>query len=93
MTGLTFLSPWRLLALFAVLALTITYVIFQRRRSQYAVRFTNLELLSSGGSEAPDVLLQGLGVDVNDLAFWELGLKQLDDMVSDAETLAGQVGL
>ena len=52
-----------------------------------------LELLSSGGSEAPDVLLQGLGVDVNDLAFWELGLKLLDDMVSDAETLAGQVGL
>jgi Ca-activated chloride channel family protein len=53
MTGLTFLSPWRLLALFAVLALTITYVIFQRRRSQYAVRFTNLELLSSVMPKSP----------------------------------------
>ena len=47
MSGFTFLSPWRLLALIAVLALLVTYVVFQRRRSAYAARFTNLELLSS----------------------------------------------
>lgn len=50
-----------------------------------------LELLSSGGSDAPHVLLKKLDVDVNDPAFWSLGLKLLDDMVSEAEQLAGQL--
>jgi len=47
-----------------------------------------LELLSAGGSDAPHVLLGKLGVDVNDPAFWDLGLRLLDDMVSEAERLA-----
>jgi oligoendopeptidase F len=47
-----------------------------------------LELLSAGGSEAPDVLLGKLGMDVNDPAFWELGLRLLGDMVAEAESLA-----
>jgi oligoendopeptidase F len=47
-----------------------------------------LELLSSGGSEAPHVLLAKLGVDVTDPTFWELGLRLLGDMVADAEVLA-----
>jgi oligoendopeptidase F len=50
-----------------------------------------LELLSAGGSDAPHVLLGKLGVDVNDPAFWELGLRLLDDMVSEAEELAHEV--
>jgi oligoendopeptidase F len=50
-----------------------------------------LELLSAGGSDAPHVLLGKLGVDVNDPAFWELGLRLLDDMVSEAEELARRV--
>jgi oligoendopeptidase F len=47
-----------------------------------------LELLSSGGSDAPHVLLAKMGVDVNDPAFWELGLRLLGDMVDEAERLA-----
>lgn len=47
-----------------------------------------LQLLASGGSEAPHVLLARLGMDVNDPAFWELGLKLMDDMVAQAEELA-----
>jgi oligoendopeptidase F len=50
-----------------------------------------LELLSAGGSDAPHILLAKLGVDVNDPRFWELGLRLLDDMVKDAEDLAGRV--
>ncbi len=50
-----------------------------------------LELLSSGGSDAPHVLLGKLGVDVNDPGFWELGLKLLGDMVAEAEQLAAAV--
>jgi oligoendopeptidase F len=50
-----------------------------------------LELLSSGGSDAPHVQLSKLGVDVNDPGFWELGLQLLGDMVSMAETLAARL--
>jgi oligoendopeptidase F len=51
-----------------------------------------LELLASGGSDAPHILLAKLGVDVTDPGFWSLGLKLLDDMVVEAETLAQRVG-
>ncbi len=50
-----------------------------------------LEMLSAGGSAPPHVLLKKLDMDVNDPAFWELGLKLLDDMVVEAEQLAGQL--
>src|SRR5947199_3282696 len=43
-----------------------------------------LELLASGGSEAPDALLARLGVDVTDPGFWELGLKLLGKVVDEA---------
>lgn len=49
-----------------------------------------LDLLASGGSDAPHVLLAKVGVDVNDPAFWELGLRLVGDMVSEAEQLAGK---
>jgi oligoendopeptidase F len=49
-----------------------------------------LELLSAGGSEAPPVLLARLGVDVTDPNFWDLGLRLLGDMVSQAEDLAAR---
>jgi oligoendopeptidase F len=47
-----------------------------------------LDLLAAGGSDAPDRLLAKLGVDVNDPGFWELGLRLLEDMVTEAEQLA-----
>lgn len=53
MNGFTFLSPWRLLLLGLVVALGLVYVLFQRRRAKYAVRFTNLELLESVAPRRP----------------------------------------
>jgi oligoendopeptidase F len=50
-----------------------------------------LELLASGGSDAPHKLLAKMGVDVNDPEFWELGLRLLGDMVSEAERLAERI--
>ncbi len=47
-----------------------------------------LNMLSSGGSEAPPALLAKLGVDIGDSSFWALGLRLLDDMVTEAENLA-----
>jgi oligoendopeptidase F len=49
-----------------------------------------LELLASGGIDAPHALLAKLGVDVTDPAFWELGLRLLGEMVAEAERLAGE---
>jgi oligoendopeptidase F len=69
-----------------VLALVQKY---QQEGPDFVPRY--LQLLSAGGSQAPHVLLEGLGVNVNDPAFWELGLRLLDDMVSQAEGLAKQV--
>lgn len=42
---MTWLSPERLWLLAAIAALVVAYVLLQRRRSRYAVRFTNLKLL------------------------------------------------
>lgn len=48
-----------------------------------------LEMLTAGGSEWPHVLVQPLGVDLTDPGFWDKGLQMLDDMVGEAEELAG----
>ena len=69
-----------------VLALVQKY---KQEGSAFVPRY--LELLSAGGSDAPHVLLSKLGVEVNHPAFWELGLRLLDDMVSEAEGLARRV--
>lgn len=50
---MTFLAPERLLLLLGVAALAGVYVFQQRRRSRYAVRFTNLELLDRVAPEKP----------------------------------------
>ena len=51
-----------------------------------------LELLQAGGSDKPQALLSKLGVDITDPRFWELGLRLLGDMVSEAEELAHKFG-
>ena len=50
-----------------------------------------LDLLGSGGSDAPHRLLARLDVDVTDPGFWELGLRLLGEMVTEAEQLSDQV--
>ena len=42
---MTFLSPWWLLALVPVAVLALTYLLLQRRRQRYAVRFASLPML------------------------------------------------
>jgi Ca-activated chloride channel family protein len=50
---MSFLSPERLLLLAAVLLLAGIYAAVQFRRKQYAVRFTNLDLLATVAPRAP----------------------------------------
>src|SRR5262249_4553630 len=49
----SFEEPWRLLILVAPLALLIAYVIAQRARRKYAVRFTSVDLLASVAPKRP----------------------------------------
>lgn len=48
-----------------------------------------LELLRAGGSASPPELLARVGLDITDPAFWQGGLTLLEEMVSEAEELAG----
>jgi Ca-activated chloride channel family protein len=50
---MTFLAPGRLWLLVGVVALAGVYVVMQRRRRHYAVRFTNLDLLASVAPRRP----------------------------------------
>jgi Ca-activated chloride channel family protein len=53
MGDFSFLAPWRLVLLAVPIALLVAYVVVQRRRSRYAVRFTNMELLDSIAPDRP----------------------------------------
>ena len=50
---MTFLAPGRLFLLVLVVALAAVYVVVQRQRRHYAVRFTNLDLLASVAPRRP----------------------------------------
>jgi Ca-activated chloride channel family protein len=50
---MTFMSPARLLLLLLVAGFAAAYLWAQRRRSAYAVRFTELELLASVAPRSP----------------------------------------
>ena len=50
---MTFLAPLLLLGLLIVPVLIGLYVVVQRRRSRYAVRFTNLDLLANLAPRRP----------------------------------------
>jgi oligoendopeptidase F len=66
----------------------LVLALFQKYRQDGAAFVPRyLELLSSGGCDAPHVLLAKLGVDVTDPGFWDLGLRLLTDMVAEAERL------
>jgi oligoendopeptidase F len=51
-----------------------------------------LELLRAGGSDAPPTLLSRVGLDVRDPSFWDGGLAVLEELVAEAERLAGEAG-
>jgi oligoendopeptidase F len=48
-----------------------------------------LELLRAGGSDTPERLLSRVGLEIGDPGFWDGGLALLEDLVAQAEALAG----
>ncbi len=48
-----------------------------------------VEMLAAGGSDWPHRIMQPLGVDLTDPGFWDRGLAMIEQMVEEAEELAG----
>ena len=63
-----------------------------RRYKEEGARFVPryVQLLESGGSDSPEALLQPLGVDIHDPAFWQKGFDELRALIELAEELAGR---
>ncbi len=60
--------------------------IYEKQGKKFIPKYINL--LSSGGSEAPDELVKKVGVDINDPDFWNGGLNLIRNMVDNAFELA-----
>jgi oligoendopeptidase F len=60
---------------------------YDREGDAFVPRY--LDLLRAGGSDTPERLLEGMDLDIADPAFWDGGLAILEEMVAEAEELAG----
>jgi oligoendopeptidase F len=72
---------------FGQLLVMSLYRRYKEEGAAFAPRY--LQLLESGGSDSPEVLLQPLGVDFHDPAFWQKGFDEIRSLVERAERLAG----
>lgn len=59
--------------------------------NQFVLRY--LDLLSSGGNEAPHILLSRVGMNITEPEFWQGGMDFLAEMVKDALSLADKIKL
>lgn len=69
------------------------FALFKKYKSSPA-DFTGkyFEILSLGGSRKPEELAALANLDLNQAGFWEAGLKMLEELVSEAESLAEKKG-
>jgi oligoendopeptidase F len=72
-----------------LLALSV-YRQYEERGAEFVPAY--LELLSRGGSAAPEELGRVVGVDLEDPAFWEGGLTIVDELLAAAEQAAKDAG-
>ena len=52
-----------------------------------------LELLSAGGTDTPERLIKRMGLNLNDLDFWDSGLNILSEILDQAKKTADQIEL
>jgi oligoendopeptidase F len=50
-----------------------------------------LDLLRAGGSDTPPALLERVGLDITDPTFWDGGLSLIENLLEQAEGLAGEL--
>ncbi len=72
---------------FGELLVLALYARYQQNSSDFADAY--LDMLAAGGSDWPHKIVEPLGVDLTDPNFWRNGLQMLDDLVTEAEELAG----
>ena len=70
---------------FGELLVLALYVRYLDEGADFAARY--IELLAAGGSDWPHVLVGRMGIDLTDQSFWLLGLKAIQGMIEEAETL------
>ncbi len=71
---------------YGLLLATSVYRRYVEEGPSFAPRY--LELLAAGGSRSPEALAGMVGIDLADPGFWDSGLGLIDDLLSQAETLA-----
>jgi oligoendopeptidase F len=64
------------------------YGVYQGAREGFAERY--LAMLSAGGTKHHSELLAPFGLDARDPGFWHIGLKLIDEMITDLEGLEGK---
>jgi oligoendopeptidase F len=72
-----------------LLALSV-YRQYEQRGAEFVPAY--LELLSRGGSDAPEALGRVVGVDLADAGFWDGGLAIVDEQLGAAERAAKEAG-
>ncbi|MBI3039250.1 M3 family oligoendopeptidase [bacterium] len=71
---------------FGELLVLSLYNLYRKEGRKFVPKFMNL--LSSGGSESPNVLTKRIGLDITKAGFWNNGMQILSEMVEEAEKLA-----
>ena len=66
---------------FGELLVLALYQRYQDDGAAFVPRY--LDLLAAGGSDAPDVLLRRLDIDVDDAAFWERGFAVIASLLAE----------
>lgn len=74
---------------FGELLVLALYRMYQQEGEEFVPRY--LDLLSAGGSDSPENLLQKIGVDIKTPDFWQGGTDILREMVEEAEKLAASM--
>ncbi|MDX2163511.1 MAG: M3 family oligoendopeptidase [bacterium] len=74
---------------FGELLVLALFQLYRERGDSFVPQY--LDLLAAGDSDYPDRLLAKVGIDLNDPAFWNGGLKLLEEMIAQEEALAREV--
>lgn len=73
---------------FAELLVLSLYQIYKREGESFVPKY--VDLLAAGGSDSPKNLLARIGIDIEAPGFWNAGLAFIEEMVAEAEALAGE---
>ena len=71
---------------FGELLVQSLYARYKEQGESFAPAY--MDVLRAGGSESPEVLMDTLGVDLRDPAFWHQGLGEIEALIEQAEALA-----